>query len=117
MQQYVGVIQTIEEALQYVVRSFQDYSKTEGDTVLSDVFMALGQVAETNLILNDLFTENADIQDKVDSFNEVINHTSKLEGQLDNQNFKEDVVTKELYPAFTSWSQKIQKEINPLLQQ
>ncbi|MCA1061369.1 hypothetical protein LCL96_20850 [Rossellomorea aquimaris] len=46
--QYVAMLETIKEALNYVEASFTDLSKTEGDRVLSDVFMAIEQISESN---------------------------------------------------------------------
>ena len=37
VREYTTMLQNIDEAFEYVVASFSDYSKTEGDLVLSDI--------------------------------------------------------------------------------
>lgn len=48
VQQYREMLDSIEEGFKYVLASFQDYSKTEGDLVLSDIFAAFLQIAQVN---------------------------------------------------------------------
>lgn len=112
--QYVGMLDTIEEALNYVEASFTDLSKTEGDQVLSDVFMAIGQISESNPLLKELFDEEG-IQKALTGFDTVTDQAWKLDGQLDNSAFKQRIVQDNLSQAFSSWKATIETELNPYL--
>ncbi|UTE77302.1 hypothetical protein [Rossellomorea sp. KS-H15a] len=112
--QYVGMLDTIEEALNYVEASFTDLSKTEGDQVLSDVFMAIGQISESNPLLKELFDEER-IQKALTGFDTVTDQAWKLDGQLDNNEVKQSVVKENLSPSFSTWKASIDIELKPFL--
>ncbi|TMU84311.1 hypothetical protein FGG79_15570 [Bacillus sp. BHET2] len=113
--QYVGMLDTIEEALKYVEASFTASSKTEGDTVLSDVFMAIGQISESNPLLKEMFDGREDIQKVITEFDTVTNQALKLDGQLDNNAVRQSIVQEKLSPAFSAWKTTIEIELNPYL--
>ncbi|MGM0841675.1 MAG: hypothetical protein ACQEWE_13150 [Bacillota bacterium] len=113
--QYVGMLDTIEEALKYVEASFTDLSKTEGDRVLSDVFMAIGQISESNGLLKEMFDGREDIQQALTGFDTVTDQAWKLDGQLDNNEVKQSIVQESLSPAFLNWKSTIENELNPYL--
>ncbi|WP_061811444.1 hypothetical protein [Rossellomorea vietnamensis] len=112
--QYVGMLDTIEEALNYVEASFKDFSKTEGDQVLSEVFMAIGQISESNPLLQELFDEEG-IQKALNGFDTVTDQAWKPDGQLDNNEIKQSVVQENLSPAFSAWKTSIDIELKPYL--
>ena len=113
--QYVGMLDTIEEALRYVEASFTDLSKTEGDRVLSDVFMAIGQISESNHLLEETFDGREGIQNALTQFDTVTDQAWKLDGQLDNSEMKQSIVKVSLSPAFSEWKATIESELNPFL--
>lgn len=113
--QYVGMLDTIEEALKYVEASFADLSKTEGDRVLSDVFMAIGQISESNGLLKEMFDGREDIQKALTGFDSVTDQVWELDGQLDNNTVKQSIVQEKLSPAFSTWKASIDNELNPYL--
>lgn len=113
--QYVGMLDTIEEALKYVVASFTDLSKTEGDRVLSDVFVAIGQISESNLLLKEMFDWREGIQQALTGFDTVTDQAWKLDGQFDNNAVKQSIVQEKLSPAFSKWKTSIENELNPYL--
>jgi len=113
--QYVGMLDTIEEALKYVEASFTDLSKTEGDQVLSDVFMAIGQISESNGLLKEMFDGREDIQKALTGFDTVTDQAWRLDGQLDNNEVKQSIVQEKLSPAFSIWKASIDNELNPYL--
>ncbi|MGG1630247.1 hypothetical protein [Rossellomorea sp. NRS-1567] len=113
--QYVGMLDTIEEALMYVEASFTNLSKTEGDRVLSDVFMAIGQISESNLLLKEIFDGREDIQQALTGFDTVTDQAWKLDGQLNNNSVKQSIVQEKLSPAFSKWKPSIENELNPYL--
>ena len=113
--QYVGMLETIKEALNYVEASFTDLSKTEGDRVLSDVFMAIGQISESNSLFKDMFEGREEIQKALTAFDTVTDQAWKLDGQLDNNVVKQSIVQENLSPAFSAWKATIESELNPYL--
>lgn len=113
--QYVGMLDTIEEALNYVEASFTDLNKTEGDRVLSDVFISIGQISESNSLLKDMFGGREDIQKALTGFDTVTDQAWKMDGQLDNNLVKQSIVQENLSPAFSAWKATIENELNPYL--
>jgi hypothetical protein len=113
--QYVGMLDTIEEALKYVKASFTDLSKTEGDRVLSDVFVAIGQISESNGLLKEMFDGREGIQKALTGFDTVTDQAWRLDGQLDNNEVKQSMVQEKLSPAFSTWKASIDNELNPYL--
>lgn len=112
--QFVGMLDTIEEALRYVEASFTDLSKTEGDRVLSDVFMAIGQISESNPLLKEMF-DGEGIQNALNAFDAVTDEAWKLDGQLDNNGVNQSIVQENLSPAYSAWKATIESELNPYL--
>ena len=113
--QYVGMLDTIEEALKYVMASFTDLSKTEGDRVLSDVFVAIGQISESNGLLKEMFDGREGIQKALTGFDTVTDQAWRLDGRLDNNEVKQSIVQEKLSPAFSTWKASIENELNPYL--
>ncbi|MGD6804715.1 hypothetical protein [Rossellomorea aquimaris] len=111
--EYSEMLSTIEEAFHYVIASFGDYQKTEGDTVLTDIFQALAQIAESNTLLKSLFIDQPSITMAIHQYEEVMNQAMKLDGSFDNQNLKETVINENLYPAFAAWHEKVSRELDP----
>ena len=109
--EYTEMLSTIDEAFQYVISSFDDYEKTEGDTVLSDIFRAFAQIAESNDILKAIFNEEPSVTNAVDQYEEVTKQAMKMDGSFNDQNKKQVVVTESLYPAFKEWKEKVSKEM------
>ncbi|OCA89170.1 hypothetical protein A8F95_06380 [Bacillus wudalianchiensis] len=102
---------TIEEGFVYVINSFKDYSKTESDQMLSDIFAALYQVANVNETLQSIFAD--DIQEVIGRFETVAEQASKLEGYFNDQQMKEKVIKESLYPAFHAWAQEMERVLAP----
>ncbi|WP_409252001.1 hypothetical protein V1502_18165 [Bacillus sp. SCS-153A] len=109
--EYTEMLSTIDEAFQYVISSFDDYEKTEGDTVLSDIFHAFAQIAESNTLLISIFTCESAVTRAVDRYEEVTKQAMKLDGSFHDQNKKQVVVTESLYPAFKDWKEKVCQEM------
>jgi uncharacterized protein YicC (UPF0701 family) len=110
--EYDQMLSTIEEAFQYVVASFDDYQKTEGDRILTDIFQAFTQIAESHAVLNSLFSENPSMTATIQRFEEVMNQAMKLDGSFADQNIIETVIKDHLYPAFSDWHKQISEKLN-----
>ncbi|TYS15183.1 hypothetical protein FZC78_16135 [Rossellomorea vietnamensis] len=111
--EYSEMLSTIEEAFHYVIASFEDYEKTEGDTILTDIFQALAQIAESNTLLKSLFTDQPLITAAINQYEEVTNEAMKLDGSFADQNLKETVIKENLYPAFAAWHGEVRRELDP----
>jgi hypothetical protein len=107
--QYTEMLQTVEEAFEYVESSFDDYSKTEGDLVLSDIFAALGQIESSNQLLKELFQDENEVLTALGKFDELPKQAIKLEGNFNDQNVKEKVIKESLSPAFSAWKMEVEK--------
>ncbi|WP_162785341.1 hypothetical protein [Bacillus sp. P14.5] len=110
--EYCEMLSTIEEAFHYVIASFEDYEKTEGDTVLTDIFQAFAQIAESNDILKSLFEEQPSVITAINKYEEVTDQAMKLDGSFADQNLKESVIKENLYPAFATWHGEVRRELN-----
>ncbi|NQD65119.1 hypothetical protein HP456_04220 [Bacillus haikouensis] len=115
IQQYIDMLETIEDALDYVTASFTDIEKTEGGRVLADVFGALGQVSESNKIFRDLFSNRPEFITVLEEFETVIDQALELNGHFQESNVKEEIVKGKLSPAFSDWRLKIDRVMKPLL--
>jgi hypothetical protein len=115
IQQYIDMLETIEDALEYVTASFTDIEKTEGGRVLADVFGALGQVSESNKIFRDLFSNRPEFITVLEEFETVIDQALELNGHFQESNVKEEIVKGKLSPAFSDWKLKIDRVMKPLL--
>ena len=113
VRQYVELLHTIQEGFDYVTDSFADYQKTESDLVLGDIFSALAQVEKTNLLMKELFPENA--QFAVDQFECVAEQALKLDGHLKDSNWKERVITQFLSPAYSAWYTNVIQFLHPYI--
>lgn len=101
--QYLNLISGIEEGFEYITASFTDFSKTEGELILSDILEALTMIAHTNIILGPLFIEDESIQQTIRNFQNVIYAAFQLEGHFDEYDKKVKVVSSFLLPAFSNW--------------
>lgn len=113
--QYLDLIFTVEEGLEYVVSSFSDYERTEGDRILNDIFAAFIQIAESNQVLLKIFNNNPSILKAIEGFQEVMQQVLKLEGHLHDPNEKELIIREGISPLFVEWKNTIQKELQPFI--
>lgn len=66
--QYLNMLSGIEKGFAYVITSFIDFSKTEGDLVLSYILQALTTIAHTNTLLERLLADDELIQQVISNF-------------------------------------------------
>ncbi|MFK2825521.1 hypothetical protein QYG89_07445 [Bacillus sp. B190/17] len=111
--QYVELVATIKDGFQYVMESFEDYSKTEGDQVLSDILSALPQVTSGNGILQKIFP--LDVGNKIEKFDIVVEQFFLLDGFFNDRQRKEEIVKESIYPAFNKWVGEVEQELLPYI--
>jgi hypothetical protein len=117
IKEYQDLLVTVEEALEYIVASFDNLEKTEGDRLLLDVFQALPHIASTSEQLSRLFEkESSSLEGALASFHVVAEKAAMLEGYFGILVKKQEIIREQLYPAYTGWSQKVQQELSSYTQ-
>ena len=111
IREYTEMLQNVEEAFEYVIASFTDYSKTEGDLVLSDILSAYVQLIHTNEDLTTTFHDNVEVKNSILAFQEVVTTAEKLDGIFDKSHEKQEVVQQSLYPAYKKWVDAIYPQL------
>lgn len=106
--QYLNLINVIEEGFTYVISSFTDLNKTEGDLVLFDIIHALTRIAQTNTLLEQVLADDTSVQQAIADFQNVTNAAFKLDGNFDNYHMKLKIVNGLLYPSFSDWNNIVQ---------
>ncbi|WP_108669056.1 hypothetical protein [Peribacillus acanthi] len=107
VQQYIDLLDTVEQGFQYVLESFHNLERTEGDQVLSDIFTALGSIGESH---QGLLSESLQSQ-----FDHVIKKALELEGKMNQPELKKTIVEESLFPAFMDWKKEVQAFMMPLV--
>ncbi|MFJ8529622.1 hypothetical protein [Bacillus sp. NPDC094106] len=110
-QQYLNMISEMEEGFEYVIASFTDFSKTEGDLVLSEIFRSLNRIAHTNLLFEQLFSDDESLQQAITNFSDVADAAFMLDGNFDDYGRKMNVINEYLYPAFSAWRNTVQSAL------
>ncbi|MEK3978404.1 hypothetical protein MKY37_04835 [Psychrobacillus sp. FSL K6-2836] len=111
VREYTTMLQNINEAFEYVVASFSDYSKTEGDLVLSDILSSFVQLIQVNDDLTSIYHENMEVKNTILGFKEVIAEAEKLDGIFEKSQEKQEVVQQLLYPAYKKWFDSIYPQL------
>ncbi|RAK19945.1 hypothetical protein B0I26_105127 [Anoxybacillus vitaminiphilus] len=117
VQKYAALLDTIEEGFEYIEESFTNYERTQGDVVLADIFTAFGRISQTNVHLSKILAEDEEIVRHLQLFSGVLEEAYKLDGKLDDQNFKQQVVQNHLSPAFQAWKLSIQQSLKKYIEQ
>ncbi|MGR3765845.1 hypothetical protein [Rossellomorea sp. NS-SX7] len=115
LQRYVGMLELVVEAMDYLEAYYTDYNKAEESRVLSDVFEALGKVSETNELLRSLFEQYEEITSVLKEYENVIDQALELNGHLQDPMAKEEIISNKLKPAFITWKTEADRIISPLL--
>jgi inhibitor of KinA sporulation pathway (predicted exonuclease) len=117
VQKYAALLDTIEEGFAYVEESFTNYERTQGDVVLADIFAAFSRISQTNVQLERLFVAEEEIVRSLQLFADVLNEALKLDGKLDDPNFKQQVIEQKLSPAFQAWKFVMQQALKKYIEQ
>ena len=110
-QQYLNMVSGIEEGFAYVRASFTDFSKTEGDLVLTDILQALTSITHSNTLLERLLADDESVQQAIMNFQDVTDAAFKLEGHFDHYDTKIKMINDFLYPAFSAWREMIENAL------
>ncbi|WP_226618561.1 hypothetical protein [Cytobacillus firmus] len=116
MKEYSDLLYTIDEAFDYIVKSFSDFSKTEGERLLGDIFQAFPQVASAHEQLSQLVQDNQPMLKAIADISTVADQAELLIQKFDALPIRQEIISKKLYPAFAEWHKNIQQELNPYIQ-
>lgn len=116
MKEYSDLLYTIDEAFDYIVKSFSDFSKTEGVRLLGDIFQAFPQVASAHEQLSQLVQDNGPMLKAIADISAVADQAELLIQNFDDLPVRQEIISNKLYPAFTEWHKNIQQELNPYIQ-
>lgn len=111
VKQYVDLLGTIEEGFVYIIRSFEDYSCTESDRMLADIFSALYQAGQANETLQRIFQTG--LQETIQRFRTVAEQALELEASFTDLKRREQIIIEGLYPAFRDWAGEMQRMLLP----
>ena len=111
VREYTEMLVNLDEAFEYVLASFTDYSKTEGDLILSDILSAFVQLIQVNDDLVTIYHDNMEVKNSILSFQEVIDAAEKLNGIFEKSQEKQEVVQQFLYPTYKKWYESIHPEL------
>jgi inhibitor of KinA sporulation pathway (predicted exonuclease) len=117
VQKYAALLDTIEEGFDYIEESFTNYERTQGDEVLADIFDAFARIHQTNTQLSLVFANEQEVVKQLQLFDGVLTEAFKLDGKLDDQNFKQQIVQNHLSPAFQAWKLSIQQALKKYIEQ
>ena len=117
VQRYAALLDTIEEGFGYIEESFTNYERTQADEILADIFDAFARITQTNTQLILLFANEQEIVKQLNLFHAVLEEAYKLDGKLNDQNYKQLVIQKHLSPAFQAWKLSIQQTLNKYIEQ
>ncbi|MED0658187.1 hypothetical protein P4S75_12885 [Anoxybacillus ayderensis] len=115
---YAALLDTIEEGFHYVIESFANYERTQGDVVLADIFTAFGQIEQTNeRSLAHFFADDVALLNELQRFSAVVEEAWKLDGKLHDPNAKQQIVEKYVAPAFEAWKVSMMQHLRPYVEQ
>lgn len=118
VRQYAALLDTIEEGFHYVIESFANYERTQGDVVLADIFTAFGQIDTTNeRSLAHFFADDTALLNELQRFSSVVEEAWKLDGKLHDPNAKQQIVEKHVAPAFEAWKVSMMQHLRPYIEQ
>ncbi|MGM0975522.1 MAG: hypothetical protein ACQEW2_21435 [Bacillota bacterium] len=116
LKEYSDLLYTIDEAFDYIVKSFSDFSKTEGERLLGDIFQAFPQVASAHEQLSGLVQDNQPMLKAIADISTVADQAELLIQNFDDLPIRQEIISRKLYPAFAEWHKSIQQELNPYIQ-
>lgn len=116
LKEYSDLLYTIDEAFDYIVKSYSDFSKTEGERLLGDIFQAFPQVASAHEQLSQLVQDNQPMLKALADISTVADQAELLIQNFDDLPVRQEIISKKLYPAFAEWHKKLQQELNPYIQ-
>lgn len=111
VREYTAMLQNVDEAFEYVIASFIDYSKTEGDSILSDILTAFVQIIQVNEDLTTIFHDNEELKKSILDFQKVVVAAEKLDGTFEKSQEKQEVVQQFLYPTYKQWYDTIHPQL------
>jgi hypothetical protein len=114
--QYIDLLETVEEAFDYIEESFKNLSYTEGDRLLNDIFHAFSQIISTNFILAENFKTQPTVLITLAQFVVVVEKAEMLEEKFADQTAIQKIILEHLYPSYSAWKLSVEQELRPYIQ-
>ncbi|MDQ0269083.1 hypothetical protein [Cytobacillus purgationiresistens] len=115
VREYCSALNSVEEGFEYVVESFTDLDKTDGDQLLVNIFDSFSQIVSVNEQLMNLFPENDSIMQILDVFDAVLEKAEEVEWKFEDAHVKQMVIREQFYPVFAAWHRMIDRELKPYI--
>lgn len=115
LRKYCSALNTVEESFMYIVDSFTDLDKTDGDQLLFEVIDAFPQIEAVNEQLLNVFPHNDSIHHIVDIFEKVQEKASLVENKFKDAPIKQSIIREQFYPVFAAWHRMIDRELKPYI--
>ncbi|MCC5802142.1 hypothetical protein [Rossellomorea vietnamensis] len=112
--QYFGMVNTIQEALNYLEPCLSDLAAEEAEFIISEIHLSLEQLAESNTLLNRVFYEQEGILDALAQFDDLIEYMWMMDDHSGDSTVIKGVL-QELMPVFSKWKSTIESEFIPYL--
>jgi hypothetical protein len=117
LKKYHDLLETIEEAFDYVRESFVNDKYTHGDQVFADIIDALAQIHRTNQSLAEIFSEDDALKAIIQSFEAVLTELFKLESHMQDHTKKQHILQHHVFPDFEAWHLSLQPFLKKYIQQ
>jgi hypothetical protein len=117
LKKYHDLLETIEEAFDYVRESFVNDKYTHGDQVFADIIDALAQIHRTNQQMAAIFSEDDALTSIIQSFEAVLTELFKLESHMHDHTKKQHILQHHVFPAFEAWHLSLQPFLKKYIQQ
>jgi hypothetical protein len=117
LKKYHDLLETIEEAFDYVRESFVNDKYTHGDQVFADIIDALAQIHRTNQQMAAIFSEDDALTSIIQSFEAVLTELFKLESHMQDHTKKQHILQHYVFPAFEAWHLSLQPFLKKYIQQ
>ncbi|MET3697631.1 hypothetical protein SAMN05877753_106229 [Bacillus oleivorans] len=108
IREYAALLQTMDEAFHYLVESISESEKLTGDRILGDIFAVFQQILTAHGVLEQTLEDDSELKQVLDQFGEVLEHSFKFNGKLNDYEFKQIFVQETFAPAFLEWSRAMQ---------
>ncbi|WP_225230515.1 hypothetical protein [Cytobacillus stercorigallinarum] len=115
LREYCSVLNTLEESFTYIVDSFTDLDKDDGDELLFEVIDSFPQIKAVNEQLLHLFKENSEMVHIMHVFEKVQEQADRLEQTIGNAPEKQEILREQFFPLFAAWHRMIDYELQPYL--
>lgn len=111
-QKYAGLLETIEEAFEYMMVCFEDLRFEVVEELWNGILNAFSQIDRSNTIVSDEFMDNPVLLIKFAQFDDVLGAVEALESD-DNIMIIQQIILNKIFPVFLAWKEQVEQELIP----